>query len=184
MRPKELIDAMGPILGVPHYELVTVDRSLTLAGLRAKARGRTFPHVTRAEAVRLLLGVALDGNRTQAGEAVRAREAFALFPMIAPDAPRLAELLGFAPTVGMGLVEAIGRVCGHLASGGAAGVFVAVEVTDGPISIVVDDHDDTAPFRAELQFSGVLAYAGHPGLETVRTIRPHVLRWIGENTAA
>jgi hypothetical protein len=186
MNATEFVAKLAPLINMAVAELKTVDMSLASAGLREKSRGRHIPEITRIEAIRLLLGAAVGGNRTQAAAAVRDRERFTLMPLYSHDnkGETLRHYLGFDPTEAhdLGLVPALSALCAHLAAGGGDGAYIGVAVTDDMVLIEIDNHDPETQFRAELQFTGAVDYAGRRGIETTRTIRQHVLKWIGEVT--
>ena len=204
MNAAQFIPAFATILGVSEKEMRTVDRALSDAGLREKSSGRSYPEVTRSEAVRLLLGYCGSTKLTEAAEAAREAELARVYQGTVADLERFTGQVPFpgsedddfcrasfrftpSEAVGLNLVQAISRTCGWLASPDAPGKgwYVGLRISvGGMVSFQADDpaDDSNTGRRAEIYFTGALPYNGFPGVETIRVVRPHALRWIGANT--
>lgn len=196
MNAAQFIPAAAAVFGIAETELRTVDRALSDAGLREKAVGRNYPDVTRTEAVRLLLGVCAAPRLTDAGRIVSEVETsirnvvtdVERFTGQIPHPTETDDDFCFASfrftrkeAVAMTIVQAIERVCGWLASADAPNWVVEVEISvGGTVAIQARDWDDDR--RAVIYFTGAMSFNGYPGIETVRHVRKHVLRWIGANT--
>lgn len=185
MNAAQFIPAFAAALGVPETELRTVDRALTEAGLREKSVGRSRPEVTRAEAVRLLIGYCRSTKLTEAAEVVRDLSEFKGQEQGQADETFCRAAFRFTPNdaMRMNLVNAIERLCGWLASADAPDehCYVGLEIpASGQVTLQAFDRD--ARKEAEIAFVGAYDLVGEPGVETVRIVRRRALRWIGENT--
>ena len=200
MNAAQFIPAFATILGVSEREMRTVDRALSDAGLREKSSGRSYPEVTRSEAVRLLLGYCGSTKLTEAAEAAREAELARVYQGTVADLERFTGQVPFpgsedddfcrasfrftpSESVDLNLVQAISRTCGWLASPDAPGArwYVGLSIPVGGI-VSFQAHDWNTGRKAEIYFTGALPYADNPGVETIRVVRPHALRWIGANT--
>lgn len=56
MRAKQLVPILAEKFGVPYETAEVIDRALADHGLRAKGKGRSWPEMTRREAIHFLIG--------------------------------------------------------------------------------------------------------------------------------
>ncbi len=184
MNAAQFIPAAAAVFGIPETELRTVDRALADAGLREKALGRSFPEFSRTEAVRLLLGACASTRLTEADKTVSDVQKFMGVPPYGTEDDafcRASFRFSAREAQSLTILQALERVCGWLASSDAPEWGVEVEIAvGGPIHIQAHDWDTGR--RASMQFIGVLSHEGYPGIETVRHVRKHALKWIGTNT--
>lgn len=71
MRAKELVPILAERFGIAAETGVVIDRALAVAELRRRGKGRSFPTMTRAEAVTFLLACMITERPTRAAEDVR-----------------------------------------------------------------------------------------------------------------
>lgn len=71
MHAKSLVPILAEIYGVPQETAFMIDRSLSECGYRAKGRGKSFPEMTRREAVIFLLACMVAQKATKAGMEVK-----------------------------------------------------------------------------------------------------------------
>ena len=186
MRGNEFITRIAPMLGIDVAELVTIDRYLATAGMRAKAQGRAVPDITLKEGLRFPL--ALMASRTPA-QAITDLHDVERFKMMArgisvengkPQA--LKQLIGLrlSELEELPLIDVLARMAVHLAKGGDAGVWLKVDL-GGPVTIQVEDE----AFTGEIIFTGSMdSTHSHVDLRREATISRWTLAFIGANCVA
>lgn len=174
MRAREFSTGLSKALGVDQSALKTLDRALAEARLRRKSVGRKTFSITRLEAVRIVIGIAIARQLMHAADVVAEREKFRLSGN--HDAT-LAEFLGI--TAGMRLFGAIGLACEKLAADEKPhGIWIEIE-QDGGAEIRVKRDG----FEGKLRFLGVKSKSHITrGMTTRHTFNPQALAWIGRVT--
>lgn len=186
MLASEFMSTFAKMSGFDLSLVRTADRALANAGMRQKAQGRAIPHVTRTEAVRLMLVMCGSSQIGKADKLVRNYEKN--FECYGADAGkgepgnefyRRGVGFSFDRAKKLSLLEAVEILCGNLAENELKGWYVGLEIeVNGPVSIQVDDWDGTA---GELLFSGVMD-TSNTRIATKRVVPTDVLRWIGKTT--
>lgn len=71
MRAKELVPVLADLYRIPLKTAVQIDRALAEAGYRAKGVGRSWPEMTREEAIYFMIACAVCDRPTKAAEVIQ-----------------------------------------------------------------------------------------------------------------
>jgi hypothetical protein len=179
MHALQFVQEFAAITGQDYASLRVIDRALADAGLRAKARGKRLPDVTREEALTFLLAVLANDQPTRAAESVRAVAAFR--PMQGPeytkDATVLARTIGYPLKLvwKLHLLGALTELCVRLCE--RKDMFAEVSVDRGGAAFV-----QFGAGPAILQFVGTLDSRRPKILTETRTASARLMHWIANCT--
>lgn len=189
MRAPDFVSGLAEVTGIEETKVRSVDRALADAGFRQKGKGRAIPDITLSEAVLILISLCGSERLTEAHEIAREADKFSLGSHLyhkgeeIPDSFLMCAFgLRKKELSGMGLIEAVARVCVHLAKNPDPKRLLQIEIQVGGYASLQCEMDDIA---VELNFTKVQDFKSLPfqGVDTIRRIYPNVLAWIGKVTS-